>query len=106
VTINYPPEVDGGCQRSLLTGITEIVPPNMAACENALKSCSTDDETTLNNRVSCANDAGMNTPACVAGEEQNWVSTVDTALGTCISQNMVTASCQAALNVAVTDGGA
>jgi hypothetical protein len=95
--------MDGGCHLDLLAAdgglhLTVIVPTETAACEQAMKNnCSGGDKVILTERVSCANDAGMNTPACVAGQETNWISQVDAALGTCIAENQVSSACQGGL---------
>ncbi len=93
VTISLP--ASGGCV--LDGGVTVIVPTDTAACETAVKSCSSGDQQNLVNRVACGNDAGANAPTCVAGGEQNWYEQMDTALGTCIAQNEVTDACMGAL---------
>ena len=103
VTITFPAPTDGGCPLAQLAldgglALTEVVPSNTAACTEAMKSCSTADQVILNDRVTCANDAGMNAPACTDNEIERWISTMDQALGSCITTNLVSASCQGALN--------
>jgi len=103
VTINFAAaQDDGGCQLALVNldgglNLTVIVPPNQTACEEALKSCSSSDVTNLNNRVTCANDAGSNPPACIAGHEVLWSGEMDMALGSCITANPVSTGCEVAL---------
>ena len=49
-------------------------------------------------RATCANDAGANPPACIGNDVEHWVSAMDLLLGGCIAANMVTSTCQGALN--------
>ena len=105
VKIDLAAAGDGGCD---LVGIeqdgglalTVVVPSDKAACEEAIKNCSTEDQDILSARAACAIDAGMNPPACTNNEVEQWVAIMDQALGSCIATNIVSSACQSALNAA------
>jgi hypothetical protein len=105
VKIDLAAASDGGCdlvaiQQDDGLALTVIVPSDHAACTEAMKSCSTEDQDILKARVDCANDAGMNPPACVNDDVEQWESIMDQALGSCIATNIVSSDCQSALNAA------